>query len=111
MKLEYTFLHVDTSESLVDYFESKFEKLLKFEMKPMDVHVIFSGQRHECIVDVQIMEGRRKYKAQGISGEFGRSVDMVVNKLFRQMSKEKKKLKDHKHRFPGHNPEDFKKTG
>jgi ribosomal subunit interface protein len=110
MKLEYTFLHVDTSDALVEHFQSRFEKLLKFEMKPMDVHVIFSSQRHECIVDVQIMEGRRKYKAQGIANDFDRSVDMVVNKLWRQMSKEKKKLKDYKHRFPSPD-HDLKKTG
>lgn len=110
MKLEYTFLHVDTSDALVEHFQSRFEKLLKFEMKPMDVHVVFSQMRHECIVDVQILEGRRKYKAQGISTDFYRSSDMVVNKLWRQMSKEKKKLKDHKHRFPA--PDfDYKKVG
>src|SRR3954468_22741503 len=111
MKLEYTFLHVDSSDALVEHFQSRFAKLLKFEIKPMDVHVIFSGQRHECIVDVQIMEGRRKYKAQGISADFSRSVDMVVNKLWRQMSKEKRKLKDYKNRFPAPISDDYKRTG
>lgn len=96
MKLDYTFLHVDSSEALVERFEARFAKLLKFELKPMDVQVVFSVERHECIVDVNILEGRRKFKAAGISNDFYRSVDMVVNKLLRQMSKERRKLRDHK---------------
>lgn len=99
MKLDYTFLHVDSSEALVAHFESRFEKLLKFEMKPMDVQVVFSMERHECTVDVNILEGRRKFKATGVSDDFYRSADMAVNKLMRQMSKQRRKLRD------------FKKTG
>src|SRR5690606_33075322 len=93
MKLEYTFLHVESSEPLVEHFQERFSKLLKFELKPMDVQVVFSTERHECIVDVNILEGRRKFKAHGVSGDFYRSVDMVVNKLLRQMSKERKRLR------------------
>lgn len=96
MKLEYTFLHVDASEALVEHFESRFAKLLKFELKPMDVDVVFSMERHECIVDVHILEGRRKFKATGVSNDFYRSADMVVNKLLRQMSKERRRLREHK---------------
>lgn len=110
MKMDYTFLHVDSSEALVEHFHDRFTKLLKFELKPMDVHVVFSMERHECIVDVQIIEGRRKFKATGLSDDFYRSVDMAVNKLHRQMSKEKKRLKDHKNRWPA-GEGDFRKTG
>ncbi|MCM2282411.1 MAG: ribosome-associated translation inhibitor RaiA [Bdellovibrionaceae bacterium] len=103
MKLEYTFLHIDSSDALVEHFESRFGKLLKFELKPMDVQVVFSMERHECMVDVNILEGRRKFKASGVSNDFYRSVDMVVNKLLRQMSKERRKLRDHKNADASHN--------
>jgi putative sigma-54 modulation protein len=96
MKLEYTFLHVDSSEALMEYFRARFTKLEKFELKPMDVQVLFSMERHECIVDVLVLEGRRKFKAHSVSADFYRSVDMVVNKLVRQMSKDKRRLKEHK---------------
>jgi len=96
MKLNYTFLHVDSSQALITHFEGRFGKLLKFELKPMDVQVVFSMERHECIVDVSILEGRRKFKATGVSDDFYRSADMVVNKLLRQMSKERRKLRDFK---------------
>ncbi len=102
MKLEYTFLHVDTSDALIEHFEDRFTKVSKFEMKPMDVQVVFSMQREECQVDVHVLEGRRKFQAHGVSNDFYRCVEMVVNKLVRQLSKDKSRLKDHKNHQASH---------
>ena len=102
MKLGYAFLHMDASDALMDHFETRFEKALKFELKPMDVQVVFSMEKHECIVDINILEGRRKFKAHAVSGDFHRSVDMAVNKLIRQMSKDRRRLKEHKNPQASH---------
>jgi putative sigma-54 modulation protein len=96
MKVDFTFKHVDSSDSLMEYAQERCEKIEKFELNPMDVHFIISMQKHECIVEVHIEEGRRKFKAMASSDDFYRSVEMVVNKLWRQMSKDKRRIKDHK---------------
>jgi len=96
MKLEYTFLHVDSSDALVSHFENRLAKLVKFELKPMDIHVIFSMERHVCYVDVTILEGRRKFKATGDDADFYRAVDKAVNKLHRQMAKDRRRLREHR---------------
>ncbi len=96
MKVDFAFKHVDTSEALMNHARDRIDKLTRFELKPMDVHFIISMQRHECIVEVAVDEGRRKFKAQASSNDFYRSVEMVVNKLTRQMSKDKKRVKAHK---------------
>lgn len=96
MKVDFTFKHVDTSEALMEYGRDRIEKIAKFELNPMDIHFIVSMQKHECIVEVHVTEGRRKFKAQAVSDDFYRSVEMVVNKLSRQMSKDKRRLKGHK---------------
>lgn len=96
MKVDFTFKHVDSSEALMDYAADRLEKVAKFELKPMDVHFVISMQRHECIVEVTVLEGRRKFKAEAVSDDFYRSVEMVTNKLHRQLSKDKRRLKDHK---------------
>ena len=62
----------------------------------MDVHFIISTLKHECTVEVHVEEGRRKFKASATSNDFYRSVEMVINKLSRQMSKDKRRLKAHK---------------
>lgn len=96
MKVDFTFKHIDTSESLMDYARDRLEKISKFELKPMDVQVVISMIRHECIVEVSVLEGRRKFKASASSDDFYRSVEMVTNKLSRQMSKDKRRVKAHK---------------
>ncbi len=96
MKVDFTFLHVDSSDAFMDYAVDRIEKIAKFELKPMDIHFTISMQKYECIVEVSVLEGRRKFKAQAITDDFYRAVEMVVNKLTRQMSKDKRRLKNHK---------------
>ena len=96
MKIEFVFKHVDPSEALVEHCRERMEKLEKFELKPMDVRFTFSMQRHDRIVEVQVDEGRRKFKAQGVSDDFYRAVEMTVNKLWRQLSKDKSRIKGHR---------------
>jgi putative sigma-54 modulation protein len=96
MKVDFTFKHVDTSEPLMEYAIERLEKIAKFELNPMDIHFTVSMLKHECIVEVSVVEGRRKFKATGSSDDFYRSVEMVTNKLQRQLSKDKRRLKGHK---------------
>ena len=80
----------------MEYAQDRIDKIGKFELNPMDVHFVISMNKHECIVEVSVLEGRRKFKALAISDDFYRSVEMVVNKLTRQMSKDKRRVKGHK---------------
>lgn len=96
MKVDFTFKHIDSSDALMEYAQDRIEKIEKFELNPMEVHFVISMQKHECIVEVSVIEGRRKFKANANSTDFYRSVEMVVNKLSRQMSKDKRRLKAHK---------------
>jgi len=96
MKVDFTFKHVDASEALVAYATGRCEKIEKFELKPMDIHFIVSMVKHECTVEVFVEEGRRKFKASATSNDFYRSVEQVINKLTRQMSKDKARVKAHK---------------
>lgn len=96
MKVDFSFKHLDASQALMGYTEERLGKIEKFELKPMDVHVVYSMQRHECMIEVTVLEGRRKFKATSVSHDFYKAVDNMINKLTRQMSKGKKRLKYHK---------------
>ena len=73
MKVGFTFKHVDTSDALLEYASERCEKIEKFELNPMDVQFIISTLKHECIVEVHVEEGRRKFKASASSDDFYRS--------------------------------------
>ncbi len=97
MKVDFSFKHVDSSEALIGYASERMEKLTRYELKPMDVHFTVSMEsRHECKIEVHVVEGRRKFKAEAVSDDFYRSVEMVINKLSRQLSKDKGRVKHHK---------------
>jgi putative sigma-54 modulation protein len=97
MRVEFSFIHVDQSEALIEYASERMEKLTRFELKPMDVHFTVSMESsHECRIEVFVLEGRRKFKAEAVSDDFYRSVEMCINKLSRQLSKDKGRVKHHK---------------
>lgn len=100
MKVDFAFKNVDSSDLLMNYMLERLDKLERFELNPMDVHVLVSMVRHECCVEVSMQEGRRKYKASSVSDDFYRSVEMCVNKLQRQLGKEKRRMHDLNHRKP-----------
>ena len=97
MKVDFNFKHVDQSEALMEYTNERLGKIERFELKPMEVLVTYSmQQKHECIVEVVVLEGRRKFKATSVADDFYRAVDNMVNKLGRQLSKDKHRVKNHK---------------
>ena len=100
MKVDFAFRNVDSADLLMEYAADRLRKIQRFEIDPMEAYIVVSMVRHECVVEVSVHEGRRKYKATAVSDDFYRSVEMVVNKLYRQLSKEKRRIHDLKHRRP-----------
>jgi len=96
MKYDVKFKSIDYSQGLVEYVQEKFEKLIKFEIKPLTVHVTLSHQRHERIADVYIHGLNGNFRAQGKSDSLYVSLDLCLKKLTRQMEKEKAKIKNHR---------------
>lgn len=100
MKVEFAFRNIESSDLLMQYADERLGKIERYELDPMDVHITVSMLRHECQIEMHVQEGRRKYKATAVSDDFYRSVEMAVNKLYRQLSKEKRRIHDLKHRRP-----------
>ncbi|MCB0420458.1 MAG: ribosome-associated translation inhibitor RaiA [Bdellovibrionales bacterium] len=96
MKLDCKFHSLDYSQALVDFTEKRFQKLKKFEMKPVDVHVTYSADRHNKLVEVYFNSVSGPVRAKASADTFENSVDKVLHKLVRQMGKEKSKVQNHK---------------
>lgn len=97
MKVEFTFLHVDSSDALKTRALEDLEKIESFEHKPMDIHITVSQFRQDCVVEINVLEGRRKFQSTGVSSDFYKSMDKAVDKLKKQLSKGKRRMKHHKH--------------
>ena len=98
MQFDVRFKGIGYSRSLAEYVEEKFQKLEKFEIKPITVHVTFRAERYVKMAEVYVKGLNMPFKAKGAGETYMDCLDAVLRKLWRQMAKEKSKVKRHKNR-------------
>lgn len=96
MRFDVRFKGLAHSDFLAQYVEERFSKLEKFEIKPITVHVTFRTEKREKIADVYIQGLNAPFRATGSGENHVIGLDACVRKLWRQMAREKAKVKKHK---------------
>lgn len=96
MKSNYTFKHLDYSESLVDYTNSKLDEIGQFLLKDGRSNVFYSKNQHEFVVEVSINTKQKFFKATATAPDAYVAVDLLVDKLEKQFLKIKEIYVDHK---------------
>ena len=90
--------HIEVTDSLRQYVETKIERLERHYDQITNVHVILrvekQGQKAEATIRIQ---GGDIF-AEAESDDLYAAIDMLVDKLDRQLIKQKEKMKDHKAR-------------
>jgi putative sigma-54 modulation protein len=85
MNIAITFRHIETSEPVKNYAHEKIAKLQKFLRQPMQANVTLDMERIEHRVEVRISSGGDHYHGREQSEDMYASIDMVVDKLERQI--------------------------
>lgn len=96
MKSNYTFKHLDYSESLVNYTNEKFEEIGKFLLKEGRCTVFYWKDHHEFHCEVSINSKEKFFKAHGTAADIYVAVDLMIDKMERQFLKVKEIYQDHK---------------
>ena len=96
MKLKFNFVHVDVSDALKMYSQEHFEKLNRFLLSGSRWQVFFRKGRFDCQVQVEISGPWGHFKATAKDGSFYSAVDVVAEKLSKQIQKKKEKNQAHK---------------
>jgi putative sigma-54 modulation protein len=78
--------------------------LKKIMEEPIEVHVVLSVQKFRHLADVSINSNGIKIKAQEETGDLYAAIDMVMDKIEKQIKRQREKMKDH-------NPENWSKSG
>ena len=88
--------HVDVTDSLRSYVESKLDKLERHYDRITNMQVILSveKQRQKAESTVRIQGG--EVYADAESEDLYAAIDKLADKLDRQLIKQKEKMKDHK---------------
>ena len=92
----FTFRNTDATEALRTHAIDKLEKLNKFVVKPASAHIIFKveGARHVAEITLSIKGGR--FVGVETSNDMYTSIDGAVDKIRKQISRSRERVKDHK---------------
>jgi len=96
MQVSVTFRHMDSSETLRRYAVEKSERICRFLSAPIEVHWVLSVEKIRQIADATVTADGVAIKAQGDTQDMYSSIDMVIDKLFKQVRRHKERVKDHK---------------
>lgn len=97
MQVSVTFRHMDPTDALKGYAEEKIERALKkFLRTPFEAHVVLSMERYQHLCDVTVLVSGHTIKGSEKSGDMYVSIDRVSDKIERQVSRYKDKLRSHK---------------
>jgi putative sigma-54 modulation protein len=84
--------NIDVTPALVVYTQKKMGKLARFFNKAKDMEVVMSVIRDEHIVEVTVILDGLILRGEESTGDMYASIDMVVDKLEKQVAKYKTRL-------------------
>lgn len=96
MQVQYTFRHVDASDALRDYTQEQFNRVGHFLLKESRWQIQYSMGRYDCQVDVIVTGPWGRFQACANGDDFYHAVDVVAEKLERQLQKRKEQIQHHK---------------
>lgn len=90
--------HIDVTDSLRNYVETKLEKLERHFDKITQVHVILTVEKLRQKAEATIHITGGEVFADAESEDMYAAIDMLTDKLDRQLIKQKEKISDRKQR-------------
>ncbi|OGV27841.1 MAG: ribosomal subunit interface protein [Legionellales bacterium RIFCSPHIGHO2_12_FULL_35_11] len=96
MKINFTGHGIDVTPALQAFANEKFAKLEKHFERITSIHVIFSIEKHNQIAEATIIVHKNELHASSESDTMYTAIDLLVDKLDKQLIKYKEKMKDHR---------------
>ncbi len=96
MHVNITFKNMDATEPLKDYVTKRLSKMDKYIDRPTEASVVLSVEKIRHKAEVTINADRHKINAIEETEDMYSSIDLVMDKLERQIKKHKEKVQSHK---------------
>jgi putative sigma-54 modulation protein len=96
MQLSVTFRHMDPSEALKTYVQERTTRLTKYIDRPLESQVTLTVQKFRQIADVVINADGIRIAGQEAHEDMYAAIDLVMDKIERQVKKYKGKIRKHK---------------
>lgn len=97
MNINITCRHIGITDAIKNYVDEKLSGVVESMPNVESVHVILDIQKIRQIVEV-VIQGKNhlRVEAEAESEDMYKSIDIVVDKVDRQLKKFRKKIVDHK---------------
>ena len=89
MNITITFRHMDGTEAVKRYAHEKVAKLQKYLRQTMSAQVTLSVEGLQHIADVRLSSGSTHFQAEDRSEDMYASIDLVIDKIDRQIREDK----------------------
>jgi len=96
MQYSVTFRHMEPSDTLKEYSHDKLLRLEKYLDAVIDAEVVMTVEKFRHKAEVLVSSDGLKIKAEEETEDMYSAIDMVVDKLEKQIKRHREKLKDHK---------------
>ena len=96
MQYTVTFRHMEPSDTLKEYSHDKLLRLEKYLDAVIDAEVVMTVEKFRHRAEVIISSDGLKIKAEEETEDMYSAIDMVVDKLEKQIKRHREKLKTHK---------------
>lgn len=100
MRIDFKFRHLEPSDELTGYVSERITKLEKFEMKPVRAEFTFSAEKAVRRVDIHVRGQDIEMHAHCEADDYFKGVDIVLEKIARQLSRKKARVQAHKAKVP-----------
>jgi len=103
MQISVTFRNMEPKEVLREYVQEKIAKVEKFLDHPLEASVVLAVEKHRHIAEATLVANRTTVNAQEETEDMFSAIDLVMDKLERQVRKNKEKVRRRK--IPSPQPE------
>ncbi len=91
-----TFRHMDATDAIKNYTEGKLEKVKKFVQEPLDIHVVFSKERFQYLVEINLNGNGIEIHAEDRNEDLYAAIDLAMDKIEKQLRRLRDKKKHKK---------------
>ncbi|MFC3394086.1 ribosome hibernation promoting factor [Brenneria rubrifaciens] len=95
MQLNITGHHIEITEPLHDFVNTKFSKLEQYFDRINQVNVVLKVEKIQQIADATVHVNGGELHATSEALDMYAAIDLLIDKLARQLTKHKDKLKQH----------------